>query len=287
MKKISFMIPILSAAILSGCGAGNGQQDSGKLQVYTSFYAMYDFARMIGGDMAEIHNICPVGSEPHDFEPTAQDMAGLSKADVFIYNGLGMEHWADSAAETLGDDTIIVEASSAVPNITENSDPHVWLDPENAIAELEAIADSFSRADPDNAQYYMENLGDYRDKAKELDWKFENASENFSSREIITSHDAYSTLCSAYDLVQIPINGVDNEEEPTPARMAEVETHIKENNIKYIFTEPLSTSKIIDTISADTGCGVLTLDPFEGNLDNKDYFTVMNENLEALKQALN
>ena len=68
--------------------------------------------------------------------------------------------------------------------------------------------------------------------------------------------------------------------------MAEVEMHIETNNIKYIFTEPLSTSKVIYTIAEDTGCEILTLDPFEGNLENKDYFTVMYENLEALKTAL-
>ena len=68
--------------------------------------------------------------------------------------------------------------------------------------------------------------------------------------------------------------------------MAEIEDFIKANDIKYVFTEPLSTSKIIQTIADDTGCEILTLDPFEGSTENKDYFAVMYENLEALKTAL-
>lgn len=291
MKPIKLLIPIMTSAMLAGCGGNNTvttdtATDNDKLQVYTSFYAMYDFARMLGGDMVEIHNLCPTGSEPHEFEPTAQDMAKLSSADVFIYNGMGMEHWVDSVVSTLGGDVIIVEASEAIPNITESYDPHVWLDPENAYAQMQAIADSFADADPDNADYYENKLDECRVKIEELDNAFKEAAADFKSHDIITSHEAYFNLCNAYGLIQLAVNGVDNEEDPTPARMAEVEMHIETNNIKYIFTEPLSTSKVVDTIAADTGCEVLTLDPFEGNLENKDYFTVMYENLEALKTAL-
>ncbi|EKC63372.1 ABC transporter metal-binding lipoprotein, partial [human gut metagenome] len=67
----------------------------------TSFYAMYDFAKTIGGDDIDLTNIVPTGTEPHDFEPTASDMAKLSEADIFIYNGVGMESWADKIIETL------------------------------------------------------------------------------------------------------------------------------------------------------------------------------------------
>ena len=76
-------------------------ENSGKPKVYTSFYAMYDFTKTIGGDDIDLTNIVPTGTEPHDFEPTASDMAKLSEADIFIYNGVGMESWADKIIETL------------------------------------------------------------------------------------------------------------------------------------------------------------------------------------------
>lgn len=292
MKYKNIFIPVLAAAMLSGCANTDNtsnsdmSSDGDKLQVYTSFYAMYDFARMIGGDMAEIYNICPTGSEPHEFEPTAQDMAKLSDSDVFIYNGMDMEHWAESVVSTLGDGVKVVEASAEIPNITENGDPHVWLDPENAYAQMEAIAESFIEADPENSEYYEKNLSECLIKINELDEAYKTAASGFKSHDIITSHEAYFSLCNAYGLVQMAVNGVDNEGEPTPARMAEIEMHIETNNIKYIFAEPLSESKVLNTIAADTGCEILTLDPFEGNTENNDYFTVMYKNLESLKKAL-
>lgn len=288
MKITSILTTAAVAAALCSCaGSETADTENGRIQVYTSFYAMYSLTSEIAGDKADVYNLCPTGSEPHDFEPTASDMAKLADADVFIYSGMGMEHWTESISESLsGSDVIITEASASVPNTPENGDPHVWLDPENAYAELEAIANALTEADPSNSGYYSDRLEDCRQRIDELDKAYEDAAASFASDIIITSHEAYANLCSAYGLTQMGINGVDNSEDPTPSRMAEIENFIKENNVKYIFTEPLSTSKIAETISSDTGCGILSLDPFEGNAEGKDYFTVMYENLDALKTAL-
>ena len=103
MKKILPLIATLSL-LLSACeNVSEKSADSDKISVYTSFYAMYDFAKTIGGDKADVKVLCPVGTEPHDYEPTAADMAKLSQADVFIYNGMGMEHWTESIEDTLKD----------------------------------------------------------------------------------------------------------------------------------------------------------------------------------------
>lgn len=290
MKIIKLIAAAAAIAALCSCadnGTSEGTNENGKIQVYTSFYAMYSLTSEIAGDSADVYNLCPTGSEPHDFEPTASDMAKLSEADVFIYSGMGMEPWTDSVTETLsGSDIVITETSANVPHITANNDPHVWLDPENAYAQLEAIADALISADPENSGSYTARLEECKNKIDRLNDDYKTAAEGFVSNTIITSHEAYQNLCDAYGLVQMGINGVDNSEDPTPARMAEIEGFINENNIKYIFTEPLSTSKIAETIAGDTGCGILTLDPFEGNTEGKDYFTVMYENLEALKTAL-
>ncbi len=275
--------------LLSSCTSNeSAESEDGKISVYTSFYAMYDFAKAIGGDKADVAILCPVGAEPHDYEPTASDMAKLSKSDVFIYNGMGMEHWADSIADTLKSEGVDVVCTSdfAVAK-TKNDDPHIWLNPENAYAQFEAIANSLSEADPANKDYYTERLVQIKEKTDKMIDDYKSALANCNGNDIVTSHDAYSNLCEAFNLNQLPVNGIDNSEDPTPARIAELISFIKDKDIKYIFTEPLGTSSIIETVSAETGSQILTLDPFEGNKDNKDYFTVMYENLDALTTALN
>ncbi len=91
---------------------------------------MYDFTKTIGGDDIDLTNIVPTGTEPHDFEPTASDMAKLSEADIFIYNGVGMESWADKIIETLPQNVKVICTSEQIP--TDGNDPHIWLSPQNA-----------------------------------------------------------------------------------------------------------------------------------------------------------
>lgn len=83
-----------------------------KLKVKTSFYPMYEFTRNVAGELADVENLIPAGIEPHDWEPTPQDVAGITDADVLIYNGAGMEGWVDQVLNSVADDhLVVVEAS--------------------------------------------------------------------------------------------------------------------------------------------------------------------------------
>lgn len=288
MKLKKFILLLMSALILTACGNAGQSKKSDKLQVYTSFYAMYDFAKQIGGDKADVYLLCPVGSEPHDFEPKTSDMAKLSKADVFIYNGMGMESWAEKTVQSLKTDTLsVVEASKNIPYVTENEDAHVWLDPENAIYEMKNIKDAFCAKDASNSAYYESRYEECEKKADKLIDDYKAASKDFKNRTLITSHAAFSYLCDAFNMSQLAIEGSNGESDPSPAKMAEIIDFIKTNDIKYIFYESLDSSKTVDSIANETGAQTLALSPFEGDTDGKDYFTVMEENLETLKKAMN
>ncbi|MDD2568241.1 MAG: zinc ABC transporter substrate-binding protein, partial [Clostridia bacterium] len=148
--------------------------EAGKIIVYASFYPMYDFASKIGGDKICLTNMVPAGTEPHSWEPTAKDIVALENADIFIYNGAGMEHWVDKVLASLENtDLITVEASEGITLLKGTHhhhddtaaeaeeiasegeqtqyDPHVWLSPLNAEQGLENIKNAFVKADPDNA----------------------------------------------------------------------------------------------------------------------------------------
>ena len=144
MKRFVLCLAVLvSFSLLAGCaGAAGSTVASDKLSVVTSFYPMYDFACKVGGDKVSVTNLTPSGVEPHDWEPASSDMIMLEKADVFIYNGAGFEHWVDSVLSSLENkELIVVEASAEAPFLDVSAaageesasvDPHVWLDPEIA-----------------------------------------------------------------------------------------------------------------------------------------------------------
>lgn len=326
MKRFcSIMLAVvLIVSLLAGCGTpqepsasnanGNQSQDK-KLSVYTSFYPMYDFASKIGGDKIDAVNMVPAGTEPHEWEPTAADIAGLEEASVFIYNGAGMEHWVEDVLESIQNDSLIaVEASKGLTLLEghhddeeehseeeEHSDedehshgefdPHVWLDPMNAKAEMESIKNSFIQADPDNKDYYEANYTKYAGEFDALDKEFRDAITSLPNKDIIVAHQAFGYLCSAYGLNQVPVEGLAPDSEPDPARVAEIIEFAKEHDVKVIFFEELVSPKVAEVIASAIGAKTDVLSPVEALSDEQmengdDYFTVMRHNLEALKAAL-
>ncbi|MBP3886126.1 MAG: zinc ABC transporter substrate-binding protein [Cellulosilyticum sp.] len=334
MRKLGTMIlaALTAGSLMTGCAQTtstnentnqNVEQNTNEdvLQVYTSFYPLYDFATKVGGDKVNVVNLVPTGVEPHDYEPSARNIAGLEEADVFIYNGLGMESWVDKVLATLEtEDLLVVEASENVDLLEghtheceeeheheheeveehkheeeheheEGVDPHVWTSIRNAKIEMENIKNAFVEADPENKDYYEANYATYAAQFDALDKQFTETLSQFENRDIIVAHEAFGYLCDAYDLNQVGIEGLNSDSEPDPARMKEIVEFAKEKDIKVIFFEELVSPKVAETIAKEIGAQTMVLNPLEGLTQEQleageDYLSVMAENLEALKIAL-
>ena len=301
----------LSLSLLTGCGTqpADTAAGDGRLRVLTSFYPMYDFACKIGGDCIDVTNMVPSGTEPHDWEPSTNDLKNLEKADVFIYNGADMEPWADDLLVSRSDTLRVVEASENVELRTTDGehehahehegadhhhgdfDPHVWLDPENAKIEMEAIRDALCAADPENSTVFQSNYEKYAAELDALDAEFREKLAPLPNRTIVVAHEAFGYLCDAYGLTQVGIEGLSPDSEPDPGRMAEVIDFVRANNVRTIFFEELVSPKVAQTIASETGAEAKMLNPYEGLSDEQlaagaDYFSVMRDNLAALTEAL-
>lgn len=291
MKKLlAVLILGLISVISAGCSSSSVQSD--KPQIYTSFYAVYDFAKEIAGDKADIYNMVPSGTEPHDWEPTVQDMAKLNDADIVFYNGLGMESWVDKVKQSLSN-TKFVQVSDGILTNENASDPHVWLDPKNVEVICQNIFNTLCEIDPGNKSLYNENLKNYLSELDNLDKSFRDTINTIpeNNRNIIVSHEAYSYLCSAYGLNQVPIDGISADSEPSPDKMMELINYIIDNKIKYVFYEELVSPKTAHTLADETGTKLLPLNPFEGLTEEEiakgeNYISVMHENLKNIKTAL-
>ena len=341
---------LLFTAVFVGCGteASDEPVDPNRLQVMASFYTMYDFAQKIGGEHVQVTCMVPSGTEPHDWEPSTKDITRMEQADVFIYNGGGMEHWVSDVLAGLSNKKLIsVEASQGVSLLRsaeeedghdheaahadedeEDShdhddadaedavheedaadrvvaaapdghdahehgeyDPHVWLDPMNAKQEMQNICAAFSKADPEHRADYQANYEKWAEQLDELDKIYQTTLENLSERNIVVAHEAYGYLCRRYNLTQVSIEGMSPDSEPDPGRMADIIDFVRANNVRAIFFEELSGSRTAETVAAETGVKLLTLSPLEGLSDRQeetggDYFSVMEENLQQLTEAL-
>lgn len=289
MKNTFFIIIILLSIFILNCNKNNNKNsdkdNSGKLQIYTSIYPIYDFTKKIGGEKISVYNMTKAGAEPHDFEITSKDMANLSKANLFIYNGGGMEHWVDTIKEALKDIKYINTSS----NINENNlDPHFWLSPINAKIQMENIKNGLIEIDSENKNYYESNYNLYANRLTELDEKIKTSLSDIKNRNLVLTHPAFGHFCKEYSLNQIAIA----RDEADPKAMAEIIEFIKSNNVRAIFYEEFSSSKLVDSIAKETGIKILTLNPIESLSEEniasgEDYFSFMEKNLISLSDGLN
>ena len=216
------------SAILAGCkpeaqkqeGASDNK-DQKKLSIVASFYPMYDFAKRIAGDHAEVTCLVPAGTEPHDWEPSSKDMKTIQEADFLIYNGAGMEHWVKDVLDGLGSGTKLtaVETSKDVKllELEEDddhdheekkddhdhdhdhdhggTDPHVWLSPLNAKIQMKNICDALSEKDSEHKSEYAANLDKANADFDTLDNEFHKGLDSLPNKTIVVSHQAFGYLC--------------------------------------------------------------------------------------------
>lgn len=274
---------------------------SEKIKVVASFYPLADFAKNVGGDMVEVVNITPAGAEPHDYEPTPQDIVKLYDANLIILNGNGVDAWGEKIAGELRQKGItVVIMSDQLDSLKNNApeegetgqyDPHFWLNPVNASKEADSIADALIQIDGAHEKEYNINRDTFKAKLVSLDQEYKNGLTNCASRTIVTSHNAFNYLASQYNLTTLYILGLSADEEPSPKTIADTVDIARTKGVKYIFFETLISPKLSETIAREIGAKTLELNPIEGLTDEeitegKDYISVMKNNLTNLKIAL-
>lgn len=284
MKFSRLLALLLLLPLLAACAPS--QPEDTRLKVVTTFYPMYDFACKIGGDKVKVTNLVPPGAEPHDWEPTAADIAAVNDCDVFVYcDGVDSE-WAKKILSSLNEDIVVARASDGIL-IDIPGDYHFWLSPQHAVHQFGTIRDALRAADNANAEYYRTNCDQFIDQLFTLDEEYKTALQPFTGETIVVAHESFGYLCQAYGLEQAAIEGLSPDSEPDPARVAEIIDLVRSKNISTIFFEELVSPRVAETIARETGAKTALLNPLEGLTEEQlkageDYFSIMRENLATL-----
>lgn len=316
-KGLLLLGTVVLSVLLTACGGQEKKEASSneKIQVMTTFYPMYEFTKQVVGDKGDVELLIPAGTEPHDFEPSAKDLAKISDSDVFVYNSPELETWTDNLTDTIDTkQTEIIQASKDIKLMegTEHDheeahdhdtqeheehghshelDPHVWLDPALAIKEVETIRNQLSKKYPDDKAAFEKNAASYIDELKKLDEEFQTAFKDAKNKTFVTQHAAFGYLANQYGLTQEAIAGISPDQEPSPSRLSELKHYVDDNQVKVIYFEENASSKVAETLSKETGVKLEVLNPLESLTDKQikdgeDYLSVMRENLAALKESI-
>jgi zinc transport system substrate-binding protein len=282
-------IALASALILAGC---QGAPAPGKPVVVATIYPLWDLARQVAGDRAEVVSLVPPGVEPHDWEPSARDVTVGQRTTVFIHSGTGLDAWATRLLAGLPARTRVIDASTGLSLLGQGAsvDPHVWLDPTLARAQAQAIASGLAQADPAGGPVYLENAAALAARLDALDQAFAAGLRDCARRELVTSHAAFAYLARRYRLTQVPVMGPAPEAEPSPADLAAIVQTARRLKVTHVFSEPLVNPRLAQTLAREIGATTLPLDPIEGSsreqAAGKGYVELMQSNLANLRVGL-
>lgn len=293
---ISIVIPLSALALWSSDNSRSTTvAESQQMKVLVSFNPLYEFTKEIGKERVDVSMIIPNGIEPHDWEPTIQDIQKMKNADMVVINGGGFEPWIEKLT-SINSKILIVDTSYSIPLLnkdqsrfgnTVKKDPHFWLDPILAKKQVLNIAKGLIKIDPDNAKYYQENADIYNTKLDLLDKKIRTELSICNKKDFLTFHNAFSYFANEYGLNQHAIiTNIDENAEPTAGTLEQVMQKAKALRLRVIFTEEAVNPRVSEVVASEIGGKVLVLSPMEVNPENIGYVKKMEQNLSNLKEAL-
>ena len=317
-KLAGFLTLIWVWCLLAGCGSAQ-RPDEGKVQVVSTLFPYYDFARQIGGSRVAVTLLLSPGRESHSFEPTPLDVIRISEADVFLYNGGEGELWVDETLDSYdAPDQVVSRMMDYVDALEEELaegmeaqrghdhqedghagiedieyDEHIWTSPVNARLLAAAVCGALTQADPAGADYYAANLDAYQAELDRLDGAFRDAVTQ-GRRRLLVFGDRFPLLyfCKTYGLdYRAAFQGCSSDTEPSVKTLAYLIDKVNAEDIPAVYHLELSSQAVSKVICESTGakpllfhsCHNLSRADFEGGAT---YLSLMWKNVDALKEGL-
>ncbi|NLL32990.1 MAG: zinc ABC transporter substrate-binding protein AdcA, partial [Enterococcus cecorum] len=307
MKKKVLLLCVACASILLTACQKQPESNSKKPTIMTTIYPVYEFTKEIVGDNANVELLIPAGTEPHDFEPSAKDIAKIQQSQTMVYDDPNMETWVGKVKSSLTDDKVNFIQSTKdmvlLPGGEEEEehdhgadghhhefDPHVWLAPSLAKKQVQTITKELSKQYPKLQKKFTTNSQKYLAKLTQLDQEYQKQLSQLPQKHFVTQHSAFQYLAVEYGLKQIPIAGINPEEEPSASKLAELKKLVKQYEVQTIFFEENAQDKIARTLAKEANVKLAVLNPLEGLTNSQiekgeNYLTVMRQNLQALVKA--
>lgn len=266
------------------------KKDKTQFTIVTSFYPMYVAAANVIGDVkgVTLENL----SEPqtgclHDYQLTTEDMKLLSKADLFIVNGGGIETFLTDVASNYPE-LDIIEACQNVPLLEDGDEEnaHAWMSISDYRIQLATIESALEQADPEHADAYHENAKAYDEKLAALQDEQDEIRQAAKGQNVIIFHEAYDYVAEDYGLNVSYVLDLDEERQVSAGEVADVLNQIQKDNVSYIFAEELYGSDMGKTVESESNVKVIYLDACNrGDYSKDSYLTAMQSNIDKLREA--
>ena len=264
---------LLAVVLLVSAGCA-GSDSTSRRAVVAAFYPLAWATEQLTRGSMDVVNLTPPGVEPHDIELSPSEIETVRDAELVVYVGGGFQPALEDAVAQRDGDSLDV--------LYGDSDPHVWLDPvrfARSVAGMARRLEGVESARPPLGQL------------KRLHSQYRRGLADCERRIIVTTHAAFGHLATRYGLTQLSLAGSSPEAEPSPRELEELIDDVRASGATTVFTEPLVSDEVAETVAREADLAIETLDPVEGLSEERlaageDYLSVMRSNLANLREAL-
>lgn len=259
-----------------------------------------DIVRNVAGDRLIVDSLLPINVDAHSYQPAPRDIIKVSKSDVLVINGGGVEAFLTPLLENAGGSRLLITASHGLiplPDLTgehTEGDPHFWLDPILVIHYVENIRAGLIQADPQGRQLYTDNAEEYIDQLKALDvWIVEQVARiPPENRLLVTNHESLGYFAARYGFTVVGsiIPGFSSESAPSARQLVTLIEQIRASGAAAIFMETGSNTNLAGQISGETSVILVTDLHTESVSDARGpaptYIEMMKYNVNQIVNAL-
>lgn len=302
---------LLLAAGLVACTSSDG---SGAPTIVVTHSLLGDVVEEVVGDQAEVEVIMPAGADPHEFEPSAAQVAAITEAELVVANGLGFEQGlADALDEAEGSGVPVLSLGEQLDPLPLGEhaddeqaddehdhdgglDPHWFTDPARAAAAATLVGDAVvEQVDGVERAAVEDRAAAYADELEALDAEVADllADVPEDDRVLVTDHEVFGYFADRYgfEVVGTVVPGATTLAEPSSADLAELVEVIEETGVPAIFTETSSSDELADTVAAEVGEQVEVVELYGESLgepgsDGGTYVALVRTNAERISDAL-
>ncbi|MCI0553909.1 MAG: metal ABC transporter substrate-binding protein [Anaerolineae bacterium] len=300
MRYCASFLAVLIVIVIASCGGRSESNSGGSAPVIlTSTTFLADIAQNIAGDRVKVESLLPVGSDPHSYQPTPQDVTKIARSKLLIINGAEYEHFLEGLLENAGGEREVIEASAGISPRKDvesehgGTDPHLWLDPNHVVVYVENIREGLTHYDPDGAATFQSNAEGYVAQLLDLDaWISEQVSQIPPERRLlVTNHEALGYFADRYGFTVIGavLPSVSSNASPSAEQMAELIDQIKSSGSPAIFLDEVENSALAQQIADETGVEVvedLHLESLTDGPPAGTYIDMMKHNVTRIVNAL-
>lgn len=267
--------PLVAGMLVLGACSGDGDTDDTGVTVVATTTILADLVSNIAGGNASVIALMPIGVDPHDYQPSAAQVAQINRADLVVANGLGLEEGLEDVLDAAANDGVaVLEVGPFIDPLPfggsssgdEDFDPHLWFDPLRMAIAAGIVADRLAAVEP--AVDWATAAEAYGRELKATDAAITDLLSGIANRRLVTNHDSLGYFAARYDftIIGTVIPSGTTLGDPSSQELAALVETMQREGVSVIFAETTQPSALADAVAAELGSDVAVVSLFTGSV---------------------